>query len=156
MTRKTLEERFWSKVIILADDNQCWLWTAFCQERGYGWFGYNGKSVRAHKIAWILPNYVIPDGMEICHSCDNPRCCNPKHLFLGTHKENMDDRDRKGRNINHKGEKHGNSKLTEKQVYEIRQYYAEGGITQLELAIQYEISLDTTHRIINRKVWKHI
>ena len=152
----SLEERFWSKVLITADDDKCWLWTAAFHTRDYGWFRYKGKSTRANRVAWILPNYVIPDGMEICHSCDNTSCVNPKHLFLGTHEENMKDMMSKGRHRAFRGEAVGISKLKEPQVIEMRRKYAAGGITQRELGIKFEVSLDTVHAIINRKTWKHI
>lgn len=82
-------KRFWDKVDVGLDD-ECWNWTAF-KRAGYGRFRFNGKSLLAHRMAWLLMNGEIPDGMVVMHSCDNPSCCNLKHLSLGTQKENVED-----------------------------------------------------------------
>ena len=83
----------------------CHLWTAAVDQRGYGRFGFrphgekNYRAVAASRVAWELYVGPVPKGMEVCHHCENPACVNPEHLFLGTHKDNMNDRDRKGRTI---------------------------------------------------------
>lgn len=155
----TLEQQtsvFWSRVAITADNNQCWLWVGGKDSNGYGLINLYGKNDRVHRVAWRYPNYIIPEGMEICHSCDNPACCNPKHLFLGTHKENMDDMNAKGRNVNVRGESVFTSKLTEFQVLEIRRRYAAGGITQKQLGIEYGIATINIWMIIHRRHWDHV
>lgn len=100
MTKRTPidpETRFWAKVDRTDD---CWTWTAATTGSGYGRFGHQnarGGWVAAHRFAYELANGPIPDGMFVCHKCDNPPCVNPSHLFLGTHQDNMRDMDAKGR-----------------------------------------------------------
>lgn len=73
--------------------DDCWVYVGPTKQGGYGRFSYGcgGKKKLAHRVAWELANGPIPDGLLVCHSCDNPPCCNPKHLFLGTHQDNKDD-----------------------------------------------------------------
>ena len=90
--RKTVEARFWAKVNVRGPDD-CWEWTAQARHNGgYGKMSAGrGIILRAHRLSWNLHHGPIPDGMCICHRCDNPSCCNPAHLFLGTHLENVHD-----------------------------------------------------------------
>lgn len=146
---------FWNKIAITADDNQCWLWLGNINPiNGYGRFKTSSKIDSAHRVAWMYPDYVIPDGMLVCHSCDNPQCCNPKHLFIGTYQDNVDDMVEKGRNswADHIGEVNPNSKLTEEMVLEIRSSTA----NSRELSIKYGVSRAHIRSIIRRLTWKHI
>lgn len=97
----TPEERFWAKVEKGPD---CWEWKAF-RNKGYGKFTYNGRMYLAHRLSWILTNGPIPDGLGVLHSCDNPPCVNPDHLFLGTQLDNMRDASNKGRCANQRSKK---------------------------------------------------
>lgn len=140
---------FWSKVAITANDDLCWEWKAGKRSK-YGSFG-SGSS---HRIAWELANGKIPDGLWVLHKCDNPLCCNPKHLFLGTAKNNSDDMVNKDRQAI--GEKNGFRKLTDAQVIEIREKYVKGRITQKEIAAEYGVTYSTVSLVVNNKSWKHI
>lgn len=102
--------RFWQKVQGRGTD-RCWLWTASAQESGYGSFYFDGQLDRAHRVSWKLAHGSIPDGAMVLHHCDNPRCVNPSHLFLGTNTDNMRDMIRKGRHA---------KKLTPMQAIAIR------------------------------------
>lgn len=121
-------ERFWSKVDKSGD---CWLWTGNTTKAGYGVCYPDGKSTPrrlAHRAAWEEANGQIPDGLSICHRCDNPPCVRPDHLFSGTQADNIRDMMSKGRHgyYDKSGEKNPRARLTSKQVAEIRRLYAIG------------------------------
>jgi len=90
INKYTGKERFWSKVDIKGEDD-CWEWKRSLTTEGYGQFGVSGRMIGAHRVAWELTNGLISKGMLILHDCDNKKCCNPKHLYLGTHCNNMTD-----------------------------------------------------------------
>jgi hypothetical protein len=145
-------ERFWTKVNI-TDKDKCWNWTASITNKGYGIIGWEEKNRSAHRLAWELTFGKIPEGLCVCHHCDNPACCNPSHLFLGTHKDNMNDRDQKGRDANHAGENNGNHKITLKQAEEIRERYALGKERQVDIAKSFGVSQELISRIILHQSW---
>lgn len=151
-------ERFWAKVTKGAE-SACWEWQASRDPLGYGFFRMSmGESMwRSNRVAWTLTHGSIPDGMIVCHRCDNPPCCNPAHLFLGTDADNCADRVAKGRSsrmITHFGETSPNAKLTAAQVEEIRLRYAAGGIFQRELGEEFGVSQTQIGRIVRRVRWK--
>lgn len=154
-----LRNRFWAKVDQSEGDDACWLWTAGKDRRGYGRFWVKGETsgVMAHRLAWILTYGDIPEGMFVCHRCDNPPCCNPAHLFLGTPAENCADRDKKcrGRATFEKGsigEASPRHKLTWEQVREIRQLRAAGQAYTV-IAPLYGITPTAARDIVIGKRW---
>lgn len=156
--RQNIAIRFWSKVKT-GPIQECWEWQGTKDRRGYGHMSSRrGMSpYKAHRVSYELVIGQIPDGMEVCHKCDNPSCVNPTHLFIGTHQENMADAFKKGRinNYNHEcGEDHSSSKLTWNDVYEIRNVVPSGEFTQRQLAQKYGVCRDTIRNIVSGKYWK--
>lgn len=147
----TPEQRFWNKVDRSGGDDACWIWTARARFAGYGQIWWHGHVERAHRVAYELGRGPIPDGLFVLHSCDNPPCCNPAHLFLGTSKDNSDDMIQKGRDLHFRGEQHGRCKLTDAQVAEIRERYAAGGVTQIQLGAEFGVAHSQISRIVTRK-----
>lgn len=143
---------FWSKVDQSAGPNGCWNWTATLSRLGYGQVSWDSATQTAHRIAWMLTHGKILDGQCVCHRCDNPKCVNPGHLFLGTMTENMADRDAKGRRRS--VEKHPARKLTDAEAAEIRRLYAQGGVTQRELGTRYKVTQDSIWAIVTGKTYK--
>lgn len=146
---KVAHHRFWKKAI---KHGKCWEWSGSRKKGGYGEVRYNGKTSLAHRVAFILSSgRKIPKGMCVMHTCDNPPCINPSHLLLGTMKQNMLDRDKKGRRIALKHGKHPMAKLNEIDVHDIRSLY--GFHTQKELSKIFDVSETQIWRIINHKSW---
>jgi len=140
-----IQARFWSKVSIPEDDG-CWEWVAFLNGSGYGRFGYLGGLVSAHRFSFDLFNGPIPSGRCVLHHCDNPACVNPDHLYLGGQRENMIDREMRGRGV---------GKLTADQVREIRNRNKDGE-TQASLRKEFGISDGHISEIIGRTKWSWV
>lgn len=146
----TVESKFLDRVIRVRSG--CWEWQGFRNPRGYGKITiYRIGTIAAHRLSFNLFCGPIPCGMFVLHRCDNPPCCNPTHLFLGTHIENMRDRDEKGRTL--RGASLPQTKLTEIQRDEIRRHYRWHipGATIPALARKYGVGVGTIHRVLNHK-----
>jgi hypothetical protein len=161
-----VSKRFWKNV---KETKTCWIWSRSTTPQGYGRIYVNGIYVYAHRFSWELLNGPIPEGMSICHNCpggDNPSCVRPSHLFLGTHADNMHDRDNKGRGLKGKaannpgifarGEDASNAKLTEKDVLAIRLRRVTVKESFQTTGHAFNVSCNTVRDIMNRKTWKHI
>lgn len=145
-----LPERFWEKV---DKSGECWIWTA-CLHEGYGWFSWQGKTVRAHRLAWQAAHGPVPAGHVVLHRCDNPACVRVEHMHLTTQAENRRDAARKGHAA--EGQQQGQSaKLTPDKVREIRRRYAMGQ-TQKSIGMAYGISQTVVGRICARQSWANI
>lgn len=149
--RLPLIERFLSYVDKSVGD--CWIWRGARQSRNrYGTFGIGGKILLSHRVSYELHCGEIPKGMHVLHKCDVPYCVNPAHLFLGTHQDNMADKECKGRGNQPKGERHGNAKLTEENVRSIRA----SSETLKTLAVRYGVTFGLISHIKRGRAWTHI
>lgn len=150
-------ERFWMKVN-KRSLSECWEWTANVLSSGYGQFFYKGKRSYAHRVSYVICVGEIPKGLLVCHKCDNRKCVNPNHLFLGTQKENLADMKSKGRQRYVSGwrplagEKNPQAKVDHIQVDEIRRL--KGTCSYKEIGSRYGISASSVCLIINHKNWK--
>jgi hypothetical protein len=158
MSVKQTPESFWARV---KKTDSCWEWQGSCNNTGYGSVAWHGKVYTAHRIAAWLSNMVgTPSAPKspttpthVLHKCDNRRCCNPKHFFLGTFSDNQCDAYKKKRKVQPKGSAHSNSKLTDKQVNEIRKRYAKGEF-QVPLAKEYGVSQRVISLIVRGESYK--
>ncbi len=144
--------RFWSNVS-RGNSDACWPWQRARNRRGYGRVGARRVYRLAHRMAWEITFGAIPLGTFVLHHCDNPPCCNPAHLFLGSHDENMADMVRKGRQL--KGSLKAQAKLTETSVRDIRDRYMHGE-TLTALSACFGVSISQVHHICTRKQWAHL
>lgn len=155
-----LEERFWANVEKGAD---CWTWIGFKSTRGYGQITTNKVPEGAHRVSWKIHHGPIPDGLFVLHKCDNPPCVNPSHLFVGTPRENMLDKVRKGRqnregcvNKNpRRGSSNPSAKLLEGDVSRIRAMIKDR-VPQREIAESFGVSRDTIYKISKGVLWSHV
>lgn len=145
--------RFWKNVEQNGAD-LCWPWKRKCNKAGYGKGYFNGKYTSAHRIAFILSVGEVSDELHVLHRCDNRCCCNPKHLFVGTDKDNVEDALSKGRWP--VGEKHSQHRLSTAQVVEIRTRFVNENLTKEELGMEYGVSGAMIGKIIRRERWKSV
>lgn len=157
---KSKEEQFWSKVEVTGHRGSCWLWTAAKDPQGYGNSYFKLPGIKAHRVAYLLACGTIPEGMHVLHKCDNPPCCNPDHLFLGTQGDNVHDCVAKGRFFpgDHSGEHNGRAKLTIEQVKEIRRRYVRGCNqhqrgNSTQLAKEFGVTLKEVHNVAQGHTW---
>jgi hypothetical protein len=156
-------DRFWLKV---EKTSHCWEWTGYLNPRGYGNFncsaGRPSKTILSHRFSWIVTNGPIPIGLGVLHRCDNPKCVNPSHLFLGTQKDNSLDMVQKGRHPLNKmgylptGKDHHHyqkgHKITREQAYQIRAMQA----PQKEIAALFGVDQSLVSMIRAGKIWKPV
>lgn len=151
----TPEERFWKYTKIAKSPVLCWNWIGPKNHAGYGSMKINQKQIGAHRFSYKLHIGDIPIGLFVCHSCDNPSCVNPTHLWLGTPQENMTDKIKKGRtrSCHMYGETNPKSKLSVRDVEEIRKLYKTGSYTQRKLGKIYKMSHTAIGDILRHKSW---
>lgn len=132
-------------------ENGCWFWNKYKNKKGYGSFYYMGETL-AHRSSYLIHNGNIPEGNLVCHSCDNPSCVNPKHLWVGTNSDNQIDCVLKGRAKRNTpcGEKNHLTKLSYEQVLEIRKHYS-NGVMQKEIALIFNTDQSNISYIVNNK-----
>lgn len=133
-------------------DDECWPWTHYVETDGYGRFRFNKKRYYAHRAAYELVNGPVPRGMVVMHSCDNPLCCNPAHLSVGTSRDNTIDMDRKGRRVTFRGEETPQAILNEAAVRFIRS----SGWKAADLAKHYGVHPNCIYAVLQRRSWKHV
>lgn len=133
----------------------CWIWKGFVTGSGYGQVRLPWPSRRktgAHRLSYMVHVGSIPPGAVVCHTCDEPLCVRPDHLFIGTQKDNQEDMVKKGRSA--RGECCGSAKLTWDKVRSIRSAYSDGNITQKGLGLEFGIDQSVICRILTGKIWK--
>ena len=142
----SLQDRFFSRFVKLT--NGCWQWRSHTDKDGYGVLPGAHQNTRAHRLSYEIHNGAIPEGMIVCHHCDNPGCVNPDHLFVGTQKDNAQDALRKGRH--YVGEKNGRSKLTEENIKEILTSELNGQ----QLADKFGVTRSTINNVRRGDTWQ--
>lgn len=149
MAKKQTAESFWARVQgDRRKRNGCWEWQGACNNTGYGTVAWHGKVYTAHRVAaWLSDLVTDParptsskEKTHVLHKCDNRKCCNPTHFFIGSYSDNQLDAYAKKRKTQPKGENHANAKLTNKQAEEIRRVYGAHGLTQKQLASKFGVS----------------
>lgn len=154
--KKTASQLFWSRVDKSGGEDACWPWAGTRHYRGYGKFGStDGHERFAHRFAYADYYGPIGPGLEVRHACDNPPCCNPRHLSLGTHQDNMTDMVVRNRVPDRRGEKSPSARLTAQQVTEIRRRVSLGE-AHASVALSFAVSLATISAIVTRRIWKHL
>lgn len=151
------------------DNKGCWEWQGSASESGYGYLSFRGRTWKAHRVSYTLFHGEIPDGLLVCHHCDNPGCVNPSHLFLGHHSTNMKDMVRKGRGAsvitsaqNHfksgsapRGEAASGHKITRDTAIWVIDMAAKGILTS-HIALVADIDRTSVQRILRGETWKDL
>ena len=147
---EALEYGGWER---MTDD--CWEW-ARRNPAGYGLVWVDGRDRLAHRVAYETWVATIPDDLFVCHTCDNPPCINPDHLWFGSASDNNNDKEMKGRGNQPRGSKNANAKLTERDVVEVRRLRNEEHLTLKEIGNRFGITEAAVSAIVRRKLWKHV
>ena len=153
-TRSQARFQWLQEKLASCDTDECINWPFARAEKGYGVVSVDGTLRRVSRVTWELLFGPIPPGSFALHRCDNPQCFNPRHLFLGTHMDNMIDQGQKGRTL--RGSQSGLSKLSEDQVREIRSLYVKGSVGYRTLSRQFGVEETAIRKIVNNKTWVHL
>ena len=151
-SREARIKMFWDKVSV-GHPSVCWPWMRCRNQDGYGRVNFGGVLHSSHRIAYFLTHKKDPESSLVLHSCDNPSCCNPAHLFLGTDQDNPDDKIRKGKGNHYQGENHPRATLSDDKVKEIKRIIV---IFKNNLAKDFGIKPAQVDAIYARRQWKHI
>ena len=150
--------RFWSQV---RKGDGCWEWAGALAGGGYGTILAHGRQTPAHRLSYEMEHGAIPDGMFVCHHCDNRKCVRPSHLYAGTHQNNLDDMVRRGRSKDPstspiwyavRGEQQGMARLTEAAIRDIRS----SPLSSSKLALKYGVSSTNVRSVRRGETWKHV
>lgn len=144
----------WKSRVVVRESG-CHEFTGCLDNSGYGKASSGGVIDRTHRISWREHHGAIPDGMCVLHKCDNRKCVNPDHLFVGTKKDNCDDMMRKGRGRKAQGSEHHIAKFTEQDIERIREAHLFGA-RQVDLAAVYGVHQTCISRITRRAGWRHV
>jgi hypothetical protein len=145
------ESRFWTHV---EKTGNCWVWTGKIGNKGYGYYTTGQRHLLTHRYAYTITYGQIPSGKFVLHHCDNRACVRPDHLFLGTHRDNMDDMKRKGRQAH--GARTHTAILTEEQAIALLHEYAAGNHNQRALAEKYGVNFRSVWNLLHGETWKHL
>lgn len=148
---QTIQEVYYKKCI---KQDGCWAWNGNHDSDGYSTLYFNKKTLKGHRVSWIIHNGEIPGRLFVLHKCDTPPCTNPDHLFLGTPKDNWDDMIKKGRGC-YKGSLASNAKLKEEEVIEIKKLL-KTKMKRIEIAQKFNVTLSAIKNIRQGKTWSHI
>ncbi len=163
MSKERAKEKLLSNIEIVEGllETPCWIWAGRRNIDGYGIIHVGNGKGATHRVSWELHNGPIPDNLCILHKCDNPPCINPDHLWIGTHRDNIEDCIAKGRrgtcaNGGQKGENNPSAKLNEEQVAQIKFLLEEGQLTQAEIGGMFGVSRDAVNNIKLGRKWAHV
>lgn len=136
--------------------NGCWEWIGPTSNHGYGGLNVNGRRMVASRYSYEKYIGPIPEGLFVCHKCDNPPCVNPDHLFLGTSAENTRDRDRKNRGAHNYGETNGAHRYTAETMLAIKADVESGRATKRSIAAKFGVCYETVMRVAHGRTWRHL
>ncbi len=148
---------FWERVSMLTQvqESGCHVFTGSKDECGYGRINRDGKLVRLHRAVWERDNGTIPNGMVVCHTCDNPACINSTHLFTGTQVDNIKDMDKKGRRRTLIGSQQSQAKLSEEEIPKIKQRHG-AGFSIAFISRMYGVSEGAIRAVVKGRTWRHV
>lgn len=150
----TLASNYWKNVVKGVGEDDCWSWSGH-SHKGYGRVCIDYKYKQAHRVSWELHFGPIPEGMLVCHKCDNPPCTNPKHLFIGSHLDNNDDKISKGRSAPQHGENNPSAKANAALIIKIFEM-KKSGMRNCDISREVGLGQVVVCQILKRDRWKHV